>query len=245
MYAGVPTTAPVLVRSLSPASFGDVAVLPPAQEHVRRLEVAVHHAAGMRGRQRAADLAHQRHRLDRAHHPLPLEQLLQILALEQLTDDAGPPVGGALEIDHLHHVLGAHPAGRPRLALEASEQLRPPCQVLVDDLDRVAAVEEEVFRLVEARHAPLAEHAEQPVRPPQDRADERIRLPRVAEATQRSGVTRADSVVGRKPAAALRALPAGCPRARLRHERRLVGRRRLLHPARKSSSIAAPPATHL
>src|SRR6188508_2356023 len=51
-----------------------------------------------------------------------------------------------------------------RLALEAREQARLACEIVVDDLDREARVDPQMRGLVQPRHAALPEHTYDSVR---------------------------------------------------------------------------------
>jgi hypothetical protein len=57
-----------------------------SEEHVRRLEVAVHDPANVQCRERGKDSKPDRHRLGHAHRPA-MERIAQRLTFEQLHRD--------------------------------------------------------------------------------------------------------------------------------------------------------------
>ena len=94
-----------------------------AEEDVRRLDVAVHQAAGLRLGERVADLAQDvdgplgRNRAEAA------EQRVGIEPVEQLHDVVEGPVVGIAEIEELHGVGRAEPGDHLGLALEPAHRL--------------------------------------------------------------------------------------------------------------------------
>src|SRR5690606_19095729 len=85
------------------------------------------------------------------------------------------------------HVLVLEPGERPRLALEVAPDRRVLHADHVDELERDAAIEPEVERLVDDAHGPLAELALEPVAPVDDLAERRPAHGAIArEMTRRS-----------------------------------------------------------
>ena len=105
-------------------------------------------ADGVRRREPAADLASDGDPGDQRELALAVEQVAELLALEQLGDDAGPPVLGAHHVDDVEHVLADDPRDRLRLALEARDRLGVAGELLVHDLDGEPARQAHVLGLV-------------------------------------------------------------------------------------------------
>ncbi len=185
MYAGVPTTKPACglqVRLLRDAEdLGDAEVehlddlhaVDPREEDVGRLEVAVDDARRVGAIDAAGHLPEHVRHLRRGEPTPALQALLQALALEQLHRHEGePPVRPVVE--DLHHVRAAELRRRPRLELEAAEQLprvRPVGRV--DQLDRDGGAQRHVIGEPHLPHGPRAERRAQPVTPADQRAGAR------------------------------------------------------------------------
>ena len=134
--------------------------------------------------------------------------MLQVLAFEQLFDEARPAVGGAQHVDEAHDVLAGDACRGARLALEARELIGLAREIAVKHLDREAELDAQVLGLVEPRHAAFAEHAHDAVGAAEHLADQRIARPRDLVGARR-GVARAQREVTRVRAAARRAGPRG------------------------------------
>ena len=99
-----------------------------------------------------------------ASGPRPLEDLLEIRAIDQLHDDV---IAARLRVDARvvdgHDVRVVERGRVARLAPESIHELRVFGKARAQDLDRDIAVEEFVMRKVHDRHPALADHLEQPV----------------------------------------------------------------------------------
>ena len=73
------------------------------EHHVRRLDVAVDDAGLVRVVERAQQLAHHAHELPRLEAHVAVEEVLQILAADELHDDEGD-LAFLAEVVHLHDV---------------------------------------------------------------------------------------------------------------------------------------------
>ena len=106
------------------------------EKHVRRLEIAVHHAHRVRGRKPAADLTADRDGGARGKLADALAETAQVLPLEELGHQARQTVARADHVHHFDHVLVHDARDGLRLALEACHRLGRGDQRLVHHLDR-------------------------------------------------------------------------------------------------------------
>ncbi len=132
------------------------------EHHVGRLDVAVDDARLVRELQRVEQLAHDAHRLLKLEALVGVEEVLELLALDELHDDVGD-VALLAEVVHLDDVRMVQPRDRLRLAHEPHRILfgrRLVVEVALEDgLDRDFAIEPRVQALVDDAHRTLAEHA--------------------------------------------------------------------------------------
>ena len=124
----------------------------PFSEHVLRLDVPVDEALPVRERQAVCDLDHQLERLLDRQRPVPLDQPLQVLALDVLEDDELPALMLAA-VDHRDDVRMRERGDGPRLAAEPLDLRLVRAVVLVQHLQRDLAGEQPVVRPVDARHS--------------------------------------------------------------------------------------------
>ena len=125
------------------------------QEHVLRLDVAVDEPLSVRECERAADLeAELEHPPDR-QRAAALDELLQVLAVDELEDDELLPVLLAA-VDHRDDVRMRELRDCARLAPEAVDVLLVLAVVLVQDLQRDVPLEQRVEGAVDGRHAARA-----------------------------------------------------------------------------------------
>ncbi len=114
-------------------------------------------AARVRGVQRAADRAQDRHRDLERHAAVALEPLGERLALEVLHDVERAAVGQRAEREDVDDVAVADLVDRARLGLEPLEHLgvdrEPPCE----HLDRDLLADQRVARLEHVAEAAVAE----------------------------------------------------------------------------------------
>ena len=182
MYAGVPMTAPVCVSACArlprshrcrcaPARSPRRAPAPPVDQHVVRLEVAVHQARRVHGRQPRADLLeHRDHVAPRARRPQPPRQRL---AVDVLHRDEQPARVVADLVD-AHHVRVLEARHRLRLA-QQPRAIALAVDLLAHDLDRDRSAELGVLAGVHDAHPALAEP-----RPDREVADHRLHARRHA-----------------------------------------------------------------
>ena len=140
------------VAGVRDAEIGDLDAPVVADEHVVRLDVAVHHAVLVRVAQAGEHLHRDRDRALRRQRPLGLDDLLERAALQVLHRDVGPAVGLAAVVDG--DDVGVVEARRGlRLAPEALDELAVLGIALRHDLERDLAAEARVLRQVDGRHA--------------------------------------------------------------------------------------------
>ena len=109
------------------------------------------------------------------HRPLALDGRAQRRAVEELHHEVGRAVGERAEVAHVADVRAPDRARALRLAAEARHHPLVAGDLLLEDLHREALVEDDVPRLVDEAHAPLAEDALDRVAALEGRTDERIR----------------------------------------------------------------------
>jgi len=117
------------------------------QEHVLRLEIAVHDAQAMRGPNGASDL---RGNLPDRFHLVPelwgtRHAIAQGFALEQLHDQVDAPVLVHVAVEHVDDAGVVDERGRPRLGEEAGDHLVIARELQEKQLDRRFAVEMKVL----------------------------------------------------------------------------------------------------
>jgi hypothetical protein len=125
-------------------------------QHVLRLEIAVHDAEVVRFGERAADLVEQRRRARPRQRAVAAHDLAEILAAHVLHDQ----VQRALrlpEVEDLHRVRVVEARHRVRLALEAADHFRIVGEIGVQDLHRRDLAHALVLDLVDDAHAAAAD----------------------------------------------------------------------------------------
>ena len=184
MYATVPSVVPSVVtrsstprvlasaprrcghrgfrhRELGEAEVEHLRLAPPRDENIRRLDVAMHDAAGVRSLERVGDFqAEIEHALERQRARRDL--VLQRLAVEQLHHDEVLAVVLADVVDRAD-VRMVQRRGDARLAPEAFERLGVRGQIARQELQRDLTAEPDVFRAVDDAHAAAADAFENPV----------------------------------------------------------------------------------
>ena len=143
-------------RVLGEAEVEDLGLAALRDEDVRRLDVAVHDAARVRGLEGIGDLRRRDRAASRACSGPAAEPVPQRLALEQLHGDERLALVLADVVDRAD-VGVLERGGRAGLALQPLERLRVPAQLLRQELQRHAAAELQVLRLVDDAHAAAAE----------------------------------------------------------------------------------------
>ncbi len=129
--------------------------------HVRRLDVAVDDARRVRELERLAQLAHDAHALLQVEALVRIEEVLELLALDELHDEVGNFVllAEVVDLDDVRMVEARHGL---RFAHEAHGEVLAGVLVevaLEDGLDRHRAAEARVHAFVDDTHRALAEDA--------------------------------------------------------------------------------------
>jgi hypothetical protein len=153
------------LRDLAPLLAGD-----RDQQHVLRLEVAMDDAAPMRRRQRGGYLVDDGHGAPDVHRAVARELGREVVPLEELHGEERLPLGRLVEVDHVHDVRVAQRRRDLRLAPKPPPQRRVQRPLPREHLDREAAGQPRVPRLVHLPHPARAHAADDLVRPGQDRA---------------------------------------------------------------------------
>ena len=152
-------------------SLGDLAVLGVGREqHVGRLEVAVHDAGGVRGVEAPAEPLRDLERALDRHRPAP-DEVGQRLAAHVLHDDEGRIADD--EIEEARDVGMLDGGDRLRLGLEARAELGVGEQLRLEQLDRHAHADGDVLGDEDLAHAAGAERLDELVAAADDLADDR------------------------------------------------------------------------
>ena len=174
--AGVPFVAARLdrLRDAEVDDLDEVGVAALDQVDVLGFDVAVEDPLGVRGAERAGDLAGDpQAALDRQRR-LAHRQLGQRLAVEELHHDERAAVVGGAEVRHVDDVLVADGAREARLLQQARDEVALGVELLEQDLDRDALADDGVGRLVDRAHPALADPPDNLIPPGQHGPDERI-----------------------------------------------------------------------
>ncbi|MFO0628605.1 MAG: hypothetical protein U0325_23730 [Polyangiales bacterium] len=144
------------------------AVVGVGDEEVRGLEVAVHDALRVHLVERAGDLLQERgdgaRRDARALVPLPLDELREVLALQELHHQKGDRRGAVdVAVDDLHDVVAVDARAGGGLAVEPLDARGVREALGVQELQREAAPRELVLDLVDLGHPAAAEATDQAV----------------------------------------------------------------------------------
>ena len=126
------------------------------EQHVRRLDVAVHEARGVGGVERRRDLRDDRRRAHGLQAPAAQQERVQVAARDVAHDEVQRPgllAGGV----HRHDVRVVDRRRHARLAAEALAKLGVAGEVGGDDLQRDRALEVELQRAVDDAHAAAAD----------------------------------------------------------------------------------------
>ena len=113
------------------------------EEHILRLDVPVDDALAVCERERAADLQAELEGTSHRQRPAALDELLQVLALDELEDNELLPILLAA-VDHCDDVRVRELRGRAGLAPETADVLLVFAVALVEDLQRDVALEQRV-----------------------------------------------------------------------------------------------------
>ena len=126
------------------------------EQYVRGLDVAVQDAAAMRLGEGRGHLLEELDRAVGRERALAAEQVVQVLAVDELHGDVADAAGLAHGVD-LHDVGMLDGRGGAGLALEAGDEAAVGGEALGEDLDGDEAVEGGLPRLVDGPHAASAE----------------------------------------------------------------------------------------
>jgi hypothetical protein len=143
---------------------GELVLVVAAHEHVRRLDVAVHQARGVRGVQCGGDLREDPDRAARRHRAFRLDDRGQVDALHQPHVDEQPAVDLPEVVDR-DDVRLRQLGGQCRLPAEARLELGVARELCGQPLQRDRALAPPVPGPVHLAHAATAEEALKPVRP--------------------------------------------------------------------------------
>ncbi len=111
-------------------------------------------------RQRPRHLERHDQRVAHRQPPRPLNQLLEVLALDVLEDDVLTALVLAT-VDHRDDVRMAELGNRACLAAEALDVLLVRRELLVEDLDRDDSVEQPVMRVPDGRHSAASDERQE------------------------------------------------------------------------------------
>ena len=131
-------------------------------EDVRRLDVAVHEIAGVRGVERGGRLLEEVERAADAQRALPFQHRLEVGAPHVAHGDVQDPFGLARVVDR-DDVRVVHLGCPPRLALEALAEIGVLAQGRGEELQSDFATEAEVLGEIHHAHAAAPEQRLEPV----------------------------------------------------------------------------------
>nr|WP_246078351.1 hypothetical protein [Modestobacter excelsi] len=146
------------------AEVDDVDEVARGDQHVGRLDVAVHQTVGVRSGERLGDLADQVDRPRRGQRTGPLQQPADVLAVDQPHVDEQPAVDLPEVVDR-DDVRLAQAGGDQLLAAEPGQVLRVVGVQVGQQLERHQPSAPGVTRAVDVAHAAAAQQVQQLVRP--------------------------------------------------------------------------------
>ncbi len=155
-------------RGLGQAEVAQVDVLVVVDQHVGRLDVAMHVPRPVDRVQRIAQPLGDRRRAHRRQRTVPAHQRAQVVAADEPHDQIGAVALRAHGVDR-HDVRVLHRRGRPGLGEEAAPRERVLRQIGRDHLQRDIALQLELAREVHDAHAALPDDTLDPA-PSDDRA---------------------------------------------------------------------------
>jgi hypothetical protein len=143
------------------------------QEHVVRLQIAMHDPGGVRVGEPARDLGRDVERLGQRDRPAS-QPRAERLAAEQLHHQEAP-AAVLPRVEHLHHVLALDGARGPRLAREPPGHGAVLGQLVVEHLHGDAPPDADVLGLVHGPHSAAADATNERVLAGERRPDELLR----------------------------------------------------------------------
>jgi hypothetical protein len=139
------------------AEVGQLGRVVRREQHVGRLDVAVHEAAGVRGREPVEDAIEDAERPRDGQRRVTTEHLREGVAVDPLHDDERGVLVRAHVVDR-DHVRMLEPSRAAGLAEQASALRRVAEQLVADQLHGDGTVEDTVVRGDHPRHPADAEH---------------------------------------------------------------------------------------
>src|SRR6185312_16714921 len=134
------------------AEIGHLCPSVAVEQDVLRLDVAVNEPLVVREGEPARDLQRQRNRLSNRERPFAVHELLQVLTVDVLEDDELASVL-LTAVDYRDDVGMRELGDRPGLAPKPLHVVLITSELLMQDLQRDAALEQAVMRPIDARHA--------------------------------------------------------------------------------------------
>jgi hypothetical protein len=171
MYWGVPIRTEAEVHHLHEVRIRLAAAGHGDEEDVRRLEIAVHDAAGVGGGQRRCHLLHYVDGGGGGQSAGAAQALGQVLAQQVLHHQEGRAAGGGAEVHHLDDVRVVELGGDLYLAVKARQGVAAGRQLGRHHLHRAALAQPQLLRLVDRPHAAVGDPPHQPVGLAQHGAD--------------------------------------------------------------------------
>ena len=141
-----------LVGDAGDAEVGDLDAAVGRDQQVAGLDVAVHEAGGVGGLQRRRGLGDDVEHLVGREHALPLEDRRERLAGHELHDEVGAAVLLAV-VEDVGDALVVDERGVAGLGAEPLEEAGVAEVLVLEDLDRDGAADDEVGRLPDLAHA--------------------------------------------------------------------------------------------
>ena len=148
----------LVAYQLGQAKVEDLRAAVSSKEDIRRLDIAMNNAFGMRRDQRIRHLDRDLEQLLHLHG-FAMQPLLQALPLQLLHDDEGVPV---VIVDFVNRadVGMVQLRGRPRFPLKAVERLTIPNQVVRNELQSDMPAQAGVFGFIHYSHAAAAQFSQ-------------------------------------------------------------------------------------
>ncbi len=146
---------------LDDTEIGEVRFVGAIEEHVARLDVAMHQVSSVGSCQRHRHLAPDPCRLFLRQPALITQQIPQRAPLDERHDDEEGPILGRAEVVHRDHVGGRQTGRRPSLDRETGAHLRVLAELRPKQLDGHDPLQPHVARPEHFRRAAFPDAAEQ------------------------------------------------------------------------------------
>jgi hypothetical protein len=158
-----------VARADREAEVGEAHIALAVDHHVGRLQIAMQHAALVRGREPRAQLPRDLDRLVLRDAADSAEQRCEIFAVHILHREEAPAVGVA-EIVQTADVLVRHLAREAQLLMEPREAVGVRCHAFGKKLQRDRMIERQVVGAIHLAHAAAAEERDQSIASGDDRS---------------------------------------------------------------------------